>query len=465
MLSDIIQYIICVLSIIKSLFFTNYCSTACKTEYNVLLYIIWNNIIFLKNLNKTSLEAENMNKITKIKYYMEALCVYNLREDKLYAELFELLNTAEEYVIGAYSSFYRRVLAAGSVKEHISKCILTNDNLFTKAACGDLADEKIIEAARSDLAMLEEIAGITADDIISNIENDEIREILNTLPKFYNGSAASPLDTNWKDKIDDLIKYHRMNGYGKFAKHIAFTWRNGELCPVTSTDPITLRDLKNYEIQRQKVIDNTESFVTGHPANNVLLYGDRGTGKSSTVHALLNEYHTQGLRMIEIPKSTVRELTLIREAIADAPLKFIIYIDDLSFDSNDSSFSELKAALEGSLSGKQANTLIYATSNRRHLIKESFSDRQNEMNLNDIMQEQLSLSDRFGLSITFINPNKAEYLDIVKKIAADRGLDADEEKLCFKAEQWATRRGGRSPRCAKQFIDFAESCINRGKEW
>ena len=213
------------------------------------------------------------------------------------------------------------------------------------------------------------------------------------------------------------------------------------------------------------MIDNTESFVTGHPANNVLLYGDRGTGKSSTVHALLNEYHTQGLRMIEIPKSTVRELTLIREAIADAPLKFIIYIDDLSFDSNDSSFSELKAALEGSLSGKQANTLIYATSNRRHLIKESFSDRQNEMNLNDIMQEQLSLSDRFGLSITFINPNKAEYLDIVKKIAADRGLDADEKKLCFKAEQWATRRGGRSPRCAKQFIDFAESCINRGKEW
>lgn len=406
-----------------------------------------------------------MNKVTKIKYYMEALCVYDLWEDELYQGLFELLNSAEEYVIGAYSSFCRLVLRTGSVREHISKSTLTNENLFTRSACGGFADDKIIETAKSDLAMLEEIAGITADDIISHIENEEIKEILNTLPKFKSGQAVSPLNTDWEDKIDDLIEYHKRNGYGKFAKHIAFTWRNGALCPVTSIDPITLNDLKNYEVQRQKVVDNTESFVTGHPANNVLLYGDRGTGKSSTVHALLNEYHDRGLRMIEIPKSTVSELTLIREAIADAPLKFIIYIDDLSFDSNDSSFSELKAALEGSLSGKQANTLIYATSNRRHLIKESFSDRQNEMNLNDIMQEQLSLSDRFGLSITFINPNKAEYLDIVKKIAADRGLNADEDKLCFKAEQWATRRGGRSPRCAKQFIDFAESCINRGKEW
>lgn len=406
-----------------------------------------------------------MNKITKIKYYMEALCVYDLWEDELYAGLFELLDSAEEYIIGAYSSFYKLVLGAGSVKEHISKCILTNDNIFTKSACGGFADEKIIHSAETDLAMLEEIAGITADDIIDNIESEEIKEILCTLPKFECGEAIYPLDTDWKNQVNDLIDYHKSNGYGKFAKHIAFTWRNGELCPVTSIDPITLSDLKNYEVQRQKVVDNTESFVTGHPANNVLLYGDRGTGKSSTVHALLNEYHNQGLRMIEIPKSTVSELTLIREAIADAPLKFIIYIDDLSFDSNDSSFSELKAALEGSLSGKQANTLIYATSNRRHLIKESFSDRQNEMNLNDIMQEQLSLSDRFGLSITFINPNKFEYLDIVKKIAADRKINVDEDKLCFKAEQWATRRGGRSPRCAKQFIDFVESCENRSKEW
>lgn len=176
--------------------------------------------------------------------------------------------------------------------------------------------------------------------------------------------------------------------------------------------------MKNYELQRNKVIDNTESFIAGHPANNVLLYGDRGTGKSSTVHAILNEYWQKGLRMIEIPKSAVADLSLIREQIADSPMKFIIYIDDLSFDSNDTSFSELKAALEGSLSGKQPNTIIYATSNRRHLIKENFSDRENDVNKGDTMQEQLSLSDRFGLTITFLNPDKRNILILLKNLLA-----------------------------------------------
>ena len=406
-----------------------------------------------------------MNKVTKIRYYMEALCVYDLWEDKLYSSLFELLNAAEEYILGAYSDFYKLVLEYGPVKEHIAKCILTDDNTFSRLACGDELNSTIINAAKTDLKMLEEIASITPDDIFDTIKDDEIKEILTSLPKFETGIGVAPLTNHWESKISELREYHRNNGYGKYASHIAFTWRDGQLCPVTSIDPITLSDLKNYEEQRQKVIDNTESFICGHPANNVLLYGDRGTGKSSTVHALLNEYHSRGLRMIEIPKSTVSELTLIREAIADSPMKFIIYIDDLSFDSNDSSFSELKAALEGSLSGKQANTLIYATSNRRHLIKESFSDRQNEINKNDIMQEQLSLSDRFGLSITFINPDKKNYLDIIEKICDDRGLEVDKEHLFFKAEQWATRRGGRSPRGAKQFIDYVESCVLRGKEW
>lgn len=406
-----------------------------------------------------------MDKPTKIKYYMKSLCVYDFQEDELFISLFDLLNSSGEEMLSAYSNFYKQVLKSGSLKNHISKCILTNDNIFTKNACSGKVDNEIEKAAQTDLKMLEEIAQLTADDIINSVSDKNIKEILSTLPRFKTGEPLSPLKTNWSSQIDELKEYHKTNGYGKFAKHIAFTWRNGELCPVTSIDSITLQGLKNYEEQRQKVIDNTESFVFGHPANNVLLYGDRGTGKSSTVHALLNEYHNQGLRMIEIPKSTVSELSLIREEIAGSPMKFIIYIDDLSFDSNDSSFSELKAALEGSLSGRQSNTLIYATSNRRHLIKENFSDRQNEMNLNDIMQEQLSLSDRFGLTITFLNPDKKNYLEIIEKICDDRKLDVDKEHLFFKAEQWATRRGGRSPRCAKQFIDFVESCERRNKEW
>ncbi|MDD7358265.1 MAG: ATP-binding protein, partial [Eubacterium coprostanoligenes] len=257
----------------------------------------------------------------------------------------------------------------------------------------------------------------------------------------------------------------RTNGYGMFAKFVAFTWRNEEFVPITAIDSIRLTDLKNYEVQRGKVVDNTVAFISDLPANNVLLYGDRGTGKSTTVHAILNEYKNRGLRMIEISKGDINNLTMIREKISDSPMKFIIFIDDLSFDNHDDSFGELKAALEGSLSGRQNNTLIYATSNRRHLIKENFSDRENDVNRSDTLQEELSLSDRFGLSITFINPDKKDYEDIVQKIATDRGLTSDMEKILFTAEQWARRRGGRSPRCARQFIDYVESCEKRNIEW
>lgn len=408
-----------------------------------------------------------MNKVKKIRYYLKSLCVYNFSEDKLFSAIDELLESVgSEAVIEKQSAFYRLLAKHGSLKKYIAAAILANDNAFTEGACFEGGvDSDMLEAVKGDLEKLEAIASLTAQDIIDITEDANIREILYTIPEWACDADTVPLTSPWCDCTDKLIEYHKNNGYGKYARHIAFTWRDKEIVPIEYVDPITLADLKNYEEQRQRVIDNTEGFIDGHPANNVLLYGDRGTGKSSTVHALLNEYHGKGLRMIEIPKSAVAELSLIREAISGSPMKFIIYIDDLSFDSNDSSFGELKAALEGSLSGKRTNTLIYATSNRRHLIRESFSDRENDINRNDIMQEQLSLSDRFGLTITFLNPNKFDYLDIVEKIAADRGLELNRDELHLKAERWATRRGGRSPRCAKQFVDYVESCVNRGKEW
>lgn len=406
-----------------------------------------------------------MDKIKKLKYYIKSLCIYDLKTDIVISSMYDLLcSVNSDTVLEKQSSFFRLVSERNSLKEYISKCILSNDNVFSKSAsAGILPDELIINAVKSDLKKLEEIASLTAYDISDAVKDSEIREILKTIPEWENGKGVSPLTEPWDNCTDKLAEYHKTNGYGIFAKHIAFTWRCGEMVPITSLNSIRLSDLKNYEIQRKRVVDNTESFLMGHPANNVLLYGDRGTGKSSTVHALLNEYHNKGLRMIEIPKSAVSDLGIIREYIADSPMKFIVFIDDLSFDSNDSSFSELKAALEGSLSGRQPNTLIYATSNRRHLIKENFSDRENDVNRGDTMQEQLSLSDRFGLSVTFLNPDRQNYLDIVKKITADRNLEGvDEEKLCFLADRWATRRGGRSPRCAKQFVDYAESCIRKG---
>lgn len=410
-----------------------------------------------------------MNTAIKLKYYIESLCIYDLKADEVIASLLDLLmNLENETALSKQSIFFNKVSSHKSLKSYISKLILTDDNVFTMAASANGAKNlsaAVISGVKSDLMKLEAIAEVTANDILAAVKNEDIKEILSTMPAWETGEAAFPLKENWDNQLDSLIKFHKKHGYGLFAKYIAFTWRNHSLFPISATDPITINDLKNYELQRQKVIDNTESFVNGYPSNNVLLYGDRGTGKSSTVHAVLNEYAGEGLRMIEISKGDISDLTLIRELLADSPLKFIIYIDDLSFDSREDSFGELKAALEGSLSGKKHNTLIYATSNRRHLIKENFSDRENDINKNDVMQEQLSLSDRFGLSITFVNPDKKDYLDIVDKIASDRGLDVNAEKLHLVAEQWASRKGGRSPRCAKQFIDFVESAEKRKKQW
>lgn len=410
-----------------------------------------------------------MNKAQKLRFYIEALCVYDLKKDDVVASLLDLLqNVDSEAVLEKQSKFFRKVTSHNSFKEYLSRLILTDDNAFTKAAAAGKADRlpaAVLNGVKSDLKKLEAVANISPKDIYESVENIDLRQVLKTLPSWQTGESVAPLTEDWENRIENLIEYHKKNGYGMYSKYNAFAWRNHGLYPISETDPIQLSDLKNYEDQRRKVIDNTESFVNGYPANNVLLYGDRGTGKSSTVHAVLNAYAPEGLRMIEISKSDIPDLTMIREMLSESPMKFIIFIDDLSFDSHDDSFGELKAALEGSLGGRKHNTIIYATSNRRHLIKESFSDRENDINRNDIMQEQLSLSDRFGLSITFINPDKKGYLDIVEKIAEDRKLDVDMDHLCAVAEQWATRKGGRSPRCARQFIDYVESCEKRGKEW
>jgi hypothetical protein len=410
-----------------------------------------------------------MNKLTKIKYYIDTLCVYDLKNDIVVNALYDLINNIDsEKVLRKQSDFFKVVSKFKSLKEHISRCILTDENVFTKSACANGAvdlDKSVIDAVKLDLMKLEAISSVSAEDIIDFVADDDLKSVIKTIPEWNIGTALLPLSKNWDSQIDELIAFYQTNGYGDWAKYSAFTWRDKNLIPITSVSGIRLNDLKNYELQRKKVVDNTISFIEGLPANNVLLYGDRGTGKSSTIHAILNEYKSKGLRMIEISKGDISDLTMIREKISDSPMKFIIFIDDLSFDSHEDSFGELKAALEGSLSGRQSNTIIYATSNRRHLIKENFSDRENDVNRSDTLQEELSLSDRFGLSITFMNPDKKDYLDITEKIAIDRGLDVDMDKFLEAAEQFARKRGGRSPRCARQFIDYVEGCIKRGIEW
>ena len=205
------------------------------------------------------------------------------------------------------------------------------------------------------------------------------------------------------------------------------------------------------------------AFLEGLPANNCLLYGDRGTGKSSTVKAILNEYYSRGLRMVEMPKERLQDFPKLVDQIAPLPLCFIIYIDDLSFSQQDDTFAALKAVLEGGLAARPANALIYATSNRRHLLRERFSDREgDEVHRGDTIQESLSLSDRFGLAVNFSVPGKESYLEIVRALALERGLEAQLPQLEAGAERWALERGGRSPRCARQYVALAESRLRRG---
>ena len=236
----------------------------------------------------------------------------------------------------------------------------------------------------------------------------------------------------------------------------AFIWdgEERELLPMRSTDPVRLCDLKKYEEEKQTVVDNTLAFLAGLPAQNVLLYGDRGTGKSSTVHAIINEFADRGLRLIEVKKKDIITLPRLMNAIADSgDKKFILFIDDLTFVEGQDNYGELKAVLEGSAL-HLGNLIIYATTNRRHLIKETASDRHNDMHESDLRQEQMSLSDRFGIIVTYINPDKQEFFEILKAVLADRGITLPDDELSLRAERFCLEKGGRSPRGVRQLADI-----------
>ena len=247
---------------------------------------------------------------------------------------------------------------------------------------------------------------------------------------------------------------HRF-GYGIYAKHIMFYIGEGNhIVPVINPDQIRLSSLVDYKREQQIILDNTVALLEGKPAANILLSGDAGTGKSSTVKAVVNELHDRGLRILEVRKEQLHAIPAILDELNTNPLKFILFIDDLSFQKDDDNFSALKAILEGSVSAKSRNVVIYATSNRRHLVKESFSGRDgDDIHRNDTMQEIISLSEQFGIQVTFQKPNKEIYLGIVRHLAEEKGVKMDADELDMLAERFALGRGGRSARAATQFID------------
>ncbi|WP_279159781.1 ATP-binding protein [Thomasclavelia cocleata] len=264
--------------------------------------------------------------------------------------------------------------------------------------------------------------------------------------------------TNCKDVnefYDTLEKFFLTYGVGKFGLNKAFRYENNEICPIIHIGNGRLDQLIGYESQKKILTKNTEAFLSGKKANNVLLYGDSGTGKSSSIKALLNEYYKDGLRMIEIYKHQFKYLPSIIQELQSRNYKFILFMDDLSFEEFEIEYKYLKAVIEGGLEKKPDNILIYATSNRRHLVKQTWSDRQDqdEVNINDAKQEKISLSSRFGVKILYTHPNRQNYLEIVDGLAKQYNLQIPQEELHQKALTWEIRYGGFSGRTAKQFIN------------
>jgi uncharacterized protein len=269
---------------------------------------------------------------------------------------------------------------------------------------------------------------------------------------------------DWATLLPDLAQYYRQFGTGLWAEYQAFRWQRGQLVGIAHPDRSDPADLVGYETQRAALLQNTEFLLAGHPALHVLLYGSRGSGKSSLVKSLLTQF--ERLRLIEVAKTDLQDLPTIVEQLRHQPQKFIIFVDDLSFEADDEAFKALKVVLEGNLTARPANVVVYATSNRRHLIREFFADRPrpqdaDEINTWDTVQEKLSFSDRFGLTLTFGPADQPTYLKIVQHLTQQAQITLPPEELEFRALQWATQHNGRSGRTARQFVDFLQSTLRQ----
>lgn len=389
---------------------------------------------------------------------MNSLVIFKaLRYDPVLIKLTDTMDMIEkdtdniDGIIDVYTDMIAELYKhTDDLTEYVLKAVLEDENLFILKKGEGLPTGTLLEnCLANELAFLEEIATVPCKELTERIRYSGF------LPEY----KISPRDFSqiYAQRVHEINKI----GYGIYSKNNIFIIKDGLMTPVENPDPIRLSQLHDYEQEREQVILNTKALLAGKPANNVLLYGDCGTGKSSTVKAIANEFACEGLRLIELKKKQLHEIPNIVEAISKNPLKFIIFIDDLSFTEDDSDYAALKAILEGSVDSTASNLVIYATSNRRHLVRETFTSRKgDEIHFKDTLQELLSLSDRFGLTVTFQKPDKKIYLDLVNKIAEQYELKTDKEELELKAEQFALGKGGRSPRVAKQFVEYIKGIEN-----
>ena len=367
-----------------------------------------------------------------------------LKKDVMKAFISFLESESEKQNVYNYGEFVSSLTAYNlNFSDFLMQSLIEDENYYIKSAA---AKKPVSSAAKSNLeAELEILSSLTKLNKGSLWKDSDYKGYI---PDFENTSS------DFKEFYTQRLENVEKCGYGIFALHGMFRVENNKIVPVEVADSISVDSFVGYEQQRQTVINNTRALTEKRPAQNILLCGDAGTGKSSTVKACANMFFDEGVRLIELRKDQLFSLSYVMGAIADNPLKFIIFIDDLSFNKNDDCFSMLKAVLEGSAESRSTNAVIYATSNRRHIVKESFADRTgtDDVHRNDTMQELLSLSDRFGLTVYYQKPNKALYLQIVNDLAKRYNVTMDENELGIKAEAFALSKGSRSPRAAEQFI-------------
>ena len=386
---------------------------------------------------------------------------------KVYTQIKRLLTVATDF--GFDKNLWHNYLAY---------FLITNENPFS-ITCEKIGanDGSVNHFARNDFAAIknlfeydfEKSLGIDCFTQISNYRAIEKKELMynkNVSEKVQALSSRMEQARDVEGFFTAVTEFYRDYGVGMFGLNKAFRIQDRTdsklvFLPINNMDKVMLSDLVGYEIQKKKLVDNTRAFVEGKKANNVLLFGDSGTGKSTSIKAIVNEFYDQGLRMIEIYKHQFKDLSNVIAAVKNRNYKFIIYMDDLSFEEFEIEYKFLKAVIEGGVETKPDNILIYATSNRRHLIRETWSDRndvqQDEgMHRSDTMQEKLSLVNRFGVTINYSKPSQKEYFDIVIHLAAKSGIKMSEDELKAEANKWELSHGGISGRTAQQFIYYLQ---------
>ena len=380
------------------------------------------------------------------------LTVYrNLLDRKPVAALHRLLGQLEQGLgdVNSYADIFYALAQEGydSLSAYLEDHLRYDESPYGEAAARGTASPTLQEAARRDVQVLRSLANLPCSELkgqlMANLPKSW-QQAVEALPEWNVGAGFS---------FETLTEFYQVNGCGEFARYQAFLWQGGALHPVPHPDFMLEEAMWGYERQRNQVIENTRALMAGKSVNNVLLYGKSGTGKSATVKAMLGLPEFEGLRLIEMPKDELTDIPKLVRMLGHRPQKFIIFIDDLSFDREDRTFSCLKSILEGGLEPRPANVAVYCTSNRRHLVRQNFSDRSgDEVDANETIQDKTSLAERFGLKILYTELTKPQFLQMAEDLTRAHGLELDPKIIQQEAVKWDIRHPSRSPRSANQFV-------------